>query len=119
MKKTLVFGASPNINRFSNRAVELLKEYGHEVVAFGNKKALINNVQIDNTRLEYIDIDTITMYLSSANQTQYYDYILSLNPKRIIFNPGSENNELIKMAKSKNIEVVEDCTLVMLNCGSY
>ncbi len=119
MKKTLVLGASPNPERYSFLAVRKLKRYGHEVVAIGKKNGAIDDIIITNVHPILKDIDTVTLYLNPANQVSYYDYIMQLNPKRIIFNPGTENDELMELAKQKNIETIEACTLVMLSVGQY
>ncbi|HAN78020.1 MAG TPA: CoA-binding protein [Bacteroidales bacterium] len=118
MKKTLVLGASPKPERFAFKAVELLRKYGHPVIAVGLRDGEIGETKIQKELYVENDIDTVTLYLGEQNQPQYYDYLLKLNPKRIIFNPGTENDELIKMAKNQGIETVEDCTLVMLR-GNY
>jgi len=118
-KKTLVLGASENPNRYSYLAVERLLANNHPVVAVGKKAGVVFGIDILTSREMHENIDTITLYLNPANQKGYYDYLLSLNPKRIIFNPGTENIELAKMAEKKNIKVKFACTLVMLNTGQY
>lgn len=118
-KKTLVLGASDKTDRYSNMAVKKLVAFKHEVVAIGNKEALINNIQIIKDKPALTGVDTVTLYLNPANQKPYYDYILSLNPKRIIFNPGTENEELEKLAADKGIETMEACTLVLLSTNQY
>ena len=95
-KKTLVLGASPNPDRYSFLAVNKLANYGHSVVPVGIKKGKIQDMEIINENVAVEDLDTVTLYLNPTNQKPYYDYILSLNPKRIIFNPGTENRELAK-----------------------
>jgi len=117
--KTLVIGASTNPSRFSYLAIKKLVANKVEVVAIGNREGKVDGVVISKTRFQFDDIHTITMYLNSKNQSDCVDYILSLNPKRIIFNPGSENADLLKPAKKLGIKVIFDCTLVMLNNGSY
>lgn len=119
MKKTLVLGASPNPIRFSYKAVKSLVRHGHEVVPLGIREGDIMWQKIITGRPKLENIHTITMYLNPENQKQYYDYILSLSPKRIIFNPGSENQELIELAMKNNIEVSVACTLIMLNSNKY
>ncbi len=119
MVKTIVLGASPNQERYSYKAVSKLRKYGHEVIAIGKRKGIIDDVEIIQEKLAVNDVHTIAMYLSPENQKEYYDYILSLNPKRIIFNPGTENPELCKLAEMKGIEVVEWCVLVMLSNNKY
>ena len=119
MKKTLVLGASPNPIRFSHKAVKSLVRHGHEVVPIGNKEGDIMWQKIIIGKPKLNDIHTITLYLNPDNQKEYYDYIISLSPKRIIFNPGSENQELIELAMKNNIEVSIACTLIMLNSNKY
>ncbi len=119
MKKTLVLGATDNPARYAYLAVEKLLRYKHEVVPVGQREAEVLGLKIQTGQPVLENIDTVTLYLNPKNQVQYYDYILSLKPKRIIFNPGTENAELEKMAEDKGIEVVEGCTLVMLSAGSF
>lgn len=118
-KKTLVLGASTNPTRYSYTAVHNLKANGHEVVPLGVKEGEVagEEVLIGQPPLE--DIDTITLYLNPARQKAYYDYIISLHPRRIIFNPGTENPELVQLAKEHGIESEIACTLVMLSVGTY
>lgn len=118
-KKTLVLGASENPSRYSYLAIRKLTNYQHPIVAIGKKKGKVGDVEIETDHLPVTDVDTVTLYLNARNQQEYYDYILSLQPKRIIFNPGTENNELEKLAQENGIETVEGCTLVMLSVGNY
>ena len=118
-KKTLVLGASPNPERYSWKAVSRLHSNQHEVIALGARSGAIGEVPIQTTPPQVEDVDTVTLYLGPDHQPQYYDYILGLHPKRIIFNPGTENPELMHLAQEQNIEVVEGCTLVMLSIGNY
>jgi uncharacterized protein len=118
-KKTLVLGASTNPERYSFLAVEKLATYNHPVVAIGNKPGKIGNHPILTEHPLLNDIDTVTLYLSPVHQKEYYNYILSLHPRRIIFNPGAENRELYNLALQNKIEPVEACTLVMLSTGQY
>jgi uncharacterized protein len=119
MKKTLVLGASPNSDRYSYRAVISLLRNKFDVVAFGIKEGNISGVEINTEKKSYKDIDTITLYIGADKQSDYYEYIVSLNPRRVIFNPGTYNQELINILEKNNIEVVEKCTLVMLSFGDY
>jgi len=96
-----------------------LKNYGHPVEAIGKRTGEVNNIEIATGTPPLKDIDTITLYLNPVNQQPYYDYILSLNPKRIIFNPGTENPELEALAGEKDIETMEACTLVLLSTNQY
>jgi len=118
-KKTLIIGASENPDRYANMAFHKLTQHKHEVVMIGNKEGKIDGVLIHKGTPNFIDIDTITLYLNPKNQEAYYDYILSLKPKRIIFNPGTENPELANRANQKGIESIEACTLVLLSIGDY
>lgn len=118
-KKTLVLGASENPSRYSYLAVRKLTNHQHPVVAIGKKKGKVGDVAIETDHLPVQDVHTVTLYLNPRNQQEYYDYILSLQPDRIIFNPGTENEELERMAKENGIETVEGCTLVMLSIGNY
>ena len=119
MKKTLVLGASSNPARYSYLAAQRLIAHQHEVILLGRKKGTIFGETIHNEKLEWQNIDTITLYLNPKNQKEYYDFIISLNPKRIIFNPGTENQEFKDILINKNIVPVEACTLVMLATGQY
>ena len=118
-KNTVVLGASENTDRYSNMAVKKLVAHKHPVTAIGNKTGVINYIKIlkDNPVLN--DVNTVTLYLNPQNQKPYYDYILSLNPKRIIFNPGTENDELEKLAAKKGIATMDACTLVLLSTNQY
>lgn len=118
-KKTLVLGASENPSRYSFLAINRLLQHKHPVVAIGKRAGKVQDVEIITEHPEMTDIDTVTLYLNPTNQKPYYDYIISLHPKRIIFNPGTENPELEKIAKEKGIEPIEACTLVMLGTGQY
>lgn len=118
-KKTVVLGASDNPSRYSYLAIRKLANYGHPVVAIGKKRGKVGETQIETDHLPVGDVDTVTLYLNPLNQREYIDYILNLQPKRIIFNPGTENDDLIKSAKDNGIEPVLGCTLVMLSTGQY
>ncbi|MDX9940885.1 MAG: CoA-binding protein [Bacteroidales bacterium] len=118
-KKTLVLGASHKPDRYSYRAVKKLLAYKHEVVAIGLREANIETVQIQKGQPKLEGIHTVTLYMNPTNQEQFLDYIIDLEPQRIIFNPGTWNPKLEKMARAAGIETEEDCTLVMLNAGLY
>lgn len=119
MKKTVVLGATPNPARYAYLAVQKLARYGHEVVPVGVHAGDIGGVPIQTGRPALTDVDTVTLYLRADRQMEYYDYLLSLRPRRIIFNPGAENPELARLAAENGIEPVEACTLVMLSIGNY
>lgn len=118
-KKTLVLGASDNPSRYSFLAVHRLRAYGHPVAAIGKKNGVVNDVTIEKEKKEFDNVHTVTLYLNPAHQKQYYDYIVSLKPQRIIFNPGAENDELADLAIKHGIKPMEACTLVLLSTNQY
>lgn len=118
-KKTLVIGASTNPARYSYKAIKMLKAYHHPVIALGLDKGEVSGTVIVENFPEHEQVDTVTLYLRPDRQKQYYDDILKLQPKRIIFNPGTENPEFEKMAAEKGINVEEACTLVLLSTGQF
>lgn len=118
-KKTVVLGASTNPSRYSYLAINRLTAHNHPVVAIGKKEGAIGDVSITTLQVQESGVDTITLYLNPDNQKPFYDYILSLNPKRIIFNPGTENDELEALANKKGIKTMDACTLVLLSTGQY
>jgi predicted CoA-binding protein len=121
MKKTVLVGATPNPSRYAYMAAQNLKANKHEFVPLGIRKGEVFGQPIlqiaDRPAIK--DVDTITMYVGAPRQQGWYDYLLSLKPKRIIFNPGAENGEFAKLAESKGVEVIEACTLVMLRTNQY
>lgn len=118
---TLVLGASPNPERYSYKAVQKLADNGHRVTAIGLRAGLIGNIPIQLQDKPLADIHTITLYLSPDNQTPVYDYIIATAPKRVIFNPGTENPDFypILRANLPNIKIEIACTLVLLATGAY
>lgn len=118
-KKTLILGASDNPSRYSFLALQRLKSHGHPVEAIGRKKTVVGDTLIGTEKKVLENIDTVTLYLNPTHQKEYYDYILSLQPRRIIFNPGTENDELQSLAQKHGIQTLEACTLVMLSTGQY
>lgn len=118
-KKTLVLGASDNPSRYSFLAINRLRNQGHPVVAIGKKNSIVADVTIEKEKKDWKGIDTVTVYLNPLHQQEYYDYILSLKPKRIIFNPGAENDELADLAIKNGITPIEACTLVLLSTNQY
>lgn len=119
MKKTAIIGASDNHERYSFKAAHMLVEKGHEILPLGVKKGTVAGMQIINDRPKLNGVDTVTLYVNPEIQKQWYDFVLELKPKRIIFNPGTENPEFEKMAIDKGIEVIEACTLVLLASNQY
>ena len=118
-KKTLVLGASLKENRYSFKAIHKLKENRIPVVALGLRKGEVAAITIDTEMLSYKNIDTVTLYLNRKRQEEYYNYIVSLQPKRVIFNPGTENTHFIKLLQKNNIESEVACTLVLLATNQY
>ena len=118
-KKTLVLGASLKASRYSNIAIKKLRRYNHDVKAFGLRKGLVSDVTIDTDLLPYEDIDTVTLTFHPNRQEAYYDYIIGLKPKRVLFNPGTENPEFYKLLDKNNIGYEVACTLVLLGTGQY
>lgn len=120
LKKTLVVGASEKPDRYANIAVKRLVESGHPVLAHGYRKGKIGEVSIETEFPKHEDdIHTVTLYLSAKNQTDFYDKIIELNPKRVIFNPGTYNKEFEEKLKQANIDFEHACTLVMLSANTY
>ena len=120
MKRTLILGASPNPERYAYKATLQLSEKGHEVFPVGLREGKIDRHIILTKNPTIENIDTLTLYVGPANQPPYYDYILNqIRPKRIIFNPGTENDELLELAQKAGIETEIACTLVLLSIGNY
>lgn len=118
-KKTLILGATPDTGRYANLAANRLVGRGHTIVNVGIKTGEVAGVPIEKPEAIHNDIDTVTLYVGPQNQPPLYDYILKTHPKRIIFNPGTENSELRRMANEKGIETEYVCTLVLLSIGQY
>ena len=118
-KTTLVIGASENTERYSNMAIKLLKKKGIDVFAVGNKEGMVDGIKIYTYETQFENVHTITLYVGPKNQKDLYNYIIETNPKRIIFNPGTENSELKDLAEHKGIHTEYACTLVLLNIGNY
>jgi predicted CoA-binding protein len=121
VKKTVIIGATTNPGRYAFLAARMLTDYKHEIVPVGLKEgSVFGNEILDILEKPPItDVDTVTLYIGPQRQPEYYDYILNLKPRRIIFNPGTENDTFEKMAEAKGIEALEACTLVMLRTGQY
>ena len=118
-KKTLVFGASTNPGRYSNIAIRRLLDKRQETLAFGLKEGTVSGVVIDTELIAYPDVDTVTLYVNPARQEDYYDYLIDLEPRRVIFNPGTENPAFYKLLQDQGIEVEVACTLVLLATNQY
>lgn len=118
-KKTLVLGASFSLNRYSNLVIKRLLDANYQVFAIGDKAGDIYGISIKTSKIPFLNIDTVTIYLNSKNQRSYYDYIISLDPKRVIFNPGAENPEFYEILKEHDINYEVACTLVLLSTNQY
>ncbi len=119
IKTTVVIGASENPERYSNRVTRMLKHKGMPVIAVGLKSGEIEGVKIQTGFPKVENVNTVTLYIGAKNQPSYYDYIISLKPVRVIFNPGAENPEFEKILEEKGIEAMKACTLIMLTIGNY
>jgi uncharacterized protein len=117
--KTLVIGASTNPERYAFRAANSLLKHGHKIELLGIEEGEVAGHKILTGKPKFEEIDTITLYVSKKNQPDYYDYILGLKPRRVIFNPGTENAEFEEILYKNNIQPQEACTLVMLSIGNY
>lgn len=118
-KPTVVIGASPNSDRYSYKATISLQQHQQSVFPIGIRSGQINGLDIITDKPALENIDTVTLYVGPDNQGPWIDYIFSLKPKRIIFNPGTENPEFEALAENKGIEVLEACTLVLLSINQY
>ncbi|MBK8500288.1 MAG: CoA-binding protein [Flavobacteriales bacterium] len=119
MSDTLVLGASPNPSRYSHLAVLRLRAAGHGVIAIGRREGQIADIAIRTTLPDDIHVDTVTLYLSPANQRMWVDAVMALRPRRVIFNPGAEDPDFAEQLRSIGIEALDACTLVMLSTGAY
>ena len=119
MKTTLVIGASEDTSRYSNRVIRMLHHMNIPVGAIGLKEGEIEGIKIQTGFPKVEDVDTVTLYVGPKHQPQYYDYVIGLNPERVIFNPGTENPEFEEKVRKAGIEVMEACTLTMLTVGTY
>ena len=117
--KTLVIGASTKPERYSYQAIERLKAKDYPVVALGLKAGEIHGETIHITKEIWTDIDTVSLYVGPAHQDNYIDYIIGLNPRRVLFNPGTENPDFYRILKSNHISYFEACTLVLLSTNQY
>ena len=117
--RVLVIGASLNESRYSNMAIKMLQQFDHDVFAYGMKGGEINGVSIDIKAENYQNLNTITLYLNKTRQKAYYNYIIGLNPNRVIFNPGTENPEFYALLDKAIIFYEEACTLVLLQTDQF
>lgn len=119
MKKTLVIGASTNPERYSFKAVNMLVQHKHTVVAIGHKVGEVAGVKIQTKAIPATKIHTVSLYVNPTAQRDYYNYIIGLAPKRVLFNPGTENPEFYQLLKANGIKYEEACTLVLLSTNQY
>ncbi len=119
MKSTLVIGASESPERYSYKAIVSLRNHNHPVVAFGLKNGNIGETQLTNEWNPNWKVDTVTLYLNPSRQLEFYNVIIALNPKRVIFNPGTENEEFETLLEESGIDTERACTLVLLSIGDY
>ena len=117
-KRTLVIGASENLERYSNKAIRMLRYNNHEVVALAKRQGRVEDVEFQTTFPDE-EIHTVTLYVGPQHQAEYYSSVVNLKPKRVIFNPGTESDIFIQLLEANGIEAVEACTLVMLSIGIY
>lgn len=117
--KVLVMGANTRPEKYAYKAITMLQQHGHEVKGIGLRPGNVGGMEIDTEKKNYEGIDTITLYLNPANQQPYYDYFVALKPRRVIFNPGTENPELENLLEKNGIATEEACTLVLLSTGQF
>ena len=118
-KKTVVLGATSKPEKYAFKAISLLVEKGHSVIAIGQNAGEVAGVKIKTKAIPLKNIDTITLYLNPARQRDYYNYIVEAKPKRVVFNPGTENPELYQLLELNGIQVEVACTLVLLTLNQY
>lgn len=120
-KKTVIIGATTNPSRYAYIAAGMLTDYHHDIIPIGIKKGEVFGQPILDIaqRPSVSDVDTVTLYIGPQHQPEYYDYILSLKPKRVIFNPGTENPEFENRVEESGAEALEACTLVLLRSNQY
>ncbi|MGM0612939.1 MAG: CoA-binding protein [Bacteroidota bacterium] len=118
-KKTIVLGVSPDPKKRAHRVCKKLMEKGHTIVPLGIREGKVNNIPIITNTNNPQKAHTIVIFLRASRQKAWLSYILASNPKRIIFNPGSENPELVEIAKEREIDVLYGCTLLMLSSNRY
>lgn len=118
-KKTLVIGATLKPERAVYKAIELLQEKGHSVIAIGKNKGEIAGISINTKAIPLKNIDTVSLYVNALNQRDYYNYIIDIRPKRVLFSPGTENPEFYQLLELNNIKYEQACTLVLLKLDQY
>ena len=117
--KTLVIGATEHKERYAYKAIKSLVDNSHQVVALGIKKGMVLDVPIETEKKDFKGIDTVTLYINPKRQEDYYNYIISLKPRRVIFNPGTENPVFFNLLEENKINYEVACTLVLLATKQY
>jgi len=118
-RRTLIIGASEKPERYSNKAIRKLRAHGHEVIALAPRPGQVEDVIFETEKREFRDVDTVSLYVSPQNQSGFVDYIIGLKPRRVIFNPGTENSGFEERLQQAGILTEEACTLVLLGTGQY
>ncbi len=118
-KKTLVLGASTKPDRYAYKAITMLVDKGHSVLAIGQNAGEVTGIKIQTKAIPLKNIDTVSLYLNPLRQKDYYNYIVEAQPKRVIFNPGTENPEFYQLLQLNNIKVEVACTLVLLTTNQF
>lgn len=119
MKRTLVIGASEKPERYSFKAIRALRSHGHDVVALAPRPGKVEDVDFETEAKTFEGIDTVTLYVGPQNQQQYMEYVVKLKPRRVIFNPGTENDAFAEKLDEAGIRPETACTLVLLSTGQY
>ena len=117
--ETLILGASLNPDRYSNRAIGALKANGFAIKAIGMQDGEVEGIKVQTKKVAFNSVDTVSLYLNKERQKAYYEYIISLNPRRVIFNPGTENAEFESLLEKEGILAEVACTLVLLSLRQY
>ena len=118
-KQVVILGASDKPERYSNMAFHLLKKYGHTPILVSPNLKELDGMHVHKNLSEVQASDTLTVYISPATSSLLMDEILNFPAKRVIFNPGSENIDLMNKLREQGKEVVEGCTLVMLRTNQF
>ncbi len=120
MENVVVVGASANEERYSNKAMKMLAEYGHNAIPVAPAASVILGKKVYSGLDEVAEtVDTVTLYVGPQRQEGLFEQIIRLHPKRVIFNPGTENPAVYELLESSGIESIEACTLVLLRTGQF
>jgi len=118
-KKTLIIGATTKPEKAAFKAIEMLVAKGHSVLALGQNSGEVAGIKINTKAIPVKNIDTISLYINPSRQRDYYNYIVETKPKRVLFNPGTENPEFYQLLELNNIKFEAACTLVLLTLNKY